>query len=301
MNSRNIALIGIILSVVLGYAISLQYMDSKPEMGSEEYVPPNTDNSIDNSLSSLREYLFAFKTSYTVYVDMYGILDQEIEPSTFDVAATKDIIEKSYDDCAGQCPYELLHYMIWFNMHIENRSLNTVFSLYPNLKTRFDKVMSEDLSYDNLRETSFYLYSKQELNILTEEEEMRWFYQFVRLPAPETEVQRHDSISFLRKISNTYDIKTLKERLILEGHGQELYIDPVSINICFQEISSDLDNGCSLMYSIKGAHFCNQDGSADDKPLREHANRIIDDKSLTCRNELKYIIYYENPENWYIL
>ena len=295
MSSQKIIIIASIILLVSCYMV-YQYYQADDSVDYQTDDPVDTDASdiqmpSDDELASLRENLFAFKTSTPIYVDSYGLSGQQIPPSTFNKAATKDTIQKIYTNCAGECPYEFLHYMIWFSKNIDDMSDKDILAAYP-IEARFENYRPA-LTYDNIKDVSYYVYSKKLLNLMSAEEESLWFEQFTWLPEPVTDEQRYYTILFF---SDAGDISGLKEKLTFGTIRTEAYADKVSDNLCSPDIADEDKSGCNYVYSIKNNHFC----SLDTETLREEANEFMRTEDITCRYELKYMLNYANPDKWFL-
>ncbi|NOQ38039.1 hypothetical protein GQ472_04050 [archaeon] len=305
MDSSKITIIAVIILLVSSYAVYQHYQtDDSIDAGTpvDTGTSDDTGTSVDTDtsdvqmpsageLASLREDLFAFKTSMPIYVDSYGLSGQQIPPSTFNKAATKDTIQKTYINCAGECPYEFLHYMIWFSKNIDEMSDKEVLAAYP-IKARFEKYRPQ-LTYDNIKDVSYYVYSKKLMNLMSDEEEAMWFGRFIELPAPVTDEQGYYTILFF---SDAGDISGLKEKLSVGPDRFEAYSDIVSDKLCGSDIADEGKSGCNYVYSIKNNHFC----SLDTETLREEANEFMRTEDITCRYELKYMLNYGNPDKWFL-
>ena len=295
MSSQKIIIIASIILLVSCYMV-YQYYQADDSVDYQTDDPVDIDASdiqipSDDELASLRENLFAFKTSTPIYVDSYGLSGQQIPPSTFNKAATKDTIQKIYTNCAGECPYEFLHYMIWFSKNIDDMSDKDILAAYP-IEARFENYRPA-LTYDNIKDVSNYVYSKKLLNMMQTEEESLWFEQFTWLPEPVTDEQRYYTILFF---SDAGDISGLKEKLTFGTIRTEAYADKVSDNLCSPDIADEDKSGCNYVYSIKNNHFC----SLDTETLREEANEFMRTEDITCRYELKYMLNYANPDKWFL-
>jgi len=299
MDSHKITIIAVIILLISSYTV-YQHYSTDTSIGTDTSTGIDTSTGTDTSdvqmpsdgeLASLREDLFAFKTSMPIYVDSYGLSGQQIPPSTFNKAATKDTIQKIYTNCAGECPYEFLHYMIWFSKNIDEMSDEDILAAYP-IKARFENYRPR-LTYDNVKEVSHYVYSKKLLNMMQTEEESLWFEQFIGLPAPAAGELRYYTILFF---SDAGDISGLKEKLTVGSIRTEAYADKVSDNLCGSDIADEDKSGCDYVYSIKNNHFC----SLDTETLREEANTFMRTEDITCRYELKYMLNYANPDKWFL-